>query len=227
MNPNILFFPVLIGFLVEFINTRNYYKTAKMNGSRIVLYSAVSGYLYYAIVYWTVVKFLNWQFSWEIEFESTEMFYVCLSVYFIWVVIQESRIAIKGLRPDLIREAASERGDLLELLLIDALKSKKLITVTLKGGDVYTGLPFNNSENATDSSISVIPAGIGYVDKKTRRVKYKLNFIKTLSWITKPIFGSSKKLATEHQVVIAKSEILTVSMIDRDLFSAFAFGPKK
>ena len=75
-----IIYPVIIGYLSLIIARSSKYQSLRMVGSRLILASAVEGYLTYAVVYWVVIKPFNWYFEKEITFDSFEMFTTCFVI---------------------------------------------------------------------------------------------------------------------------------------------------
>lgn len=230
VNAGLIIYPVLIGYMSLSFFPSNMYQTVKVNGSRLILASALEGYLIYAIVYWTVVQLIELAFGWDINFDSFEMFVVCLSILTVLFIFVSARIGFKAettLKNQ--RKGALELGDYLEYLVIDAIIRSDYVEIVLKNREVFVGYPIHKPERkSTDTSIAIVPVRIGYKSEESFETSFRVEMFDKVSKMNlfdhKP---SNENGDQDFVVAIPKSEIVYLATHDKTTYNALAVAEKK
>ena len=225
-----IIYPVIIGYLSLVVSRSNRYRYLRISGSRLVLHSAVEGFLAYALVYWTVIKFVNWLFEWEISFDSFEMFTVC---FLILVAIQFYNLIRIDIRKTITlkdqKEGALILGDYIEYLVVDAITNGNYVEIVLKNREVFVGQPIHNPERTVDdTSIAIVPARIGFksdIDFVTHFRVEMIDSISKLKFLSKKI--ENKNSDQRFAVAISKEEIVYITTHDKTMYEAFVEVEKK
>ena len=220
VNAGLIIYPVLIGYMSLSFFPSNMYQTVKVNGPRLILASALEGYLIYAIVYWTVVQLIEWAFGWNINFDSFEMFAVCLCILTVLFIYASTRMGFKKeITLKNQRKGALELGDYLEYLFVDAIINDDYVEIVLKNREVFVGYPIHKPERkSTDTSLAIVPVRIGFKSEETFETNFRVEMIDEISKLK----SSSKNPPNENgdqdfAVAIQKSEIVYLTTHDKTM----------
>ena len=181
MGLALLLVPALGGylFLIRFNLTR--YRIAQLSGYHIVFQAAGVGVLLFVVarllaltmnLAWPVIG-NAWQTLLPIDYSGTAV----LSAAVGWL----SPSLLNGVpgwgRKKSRRMAAEEDGDVIGLVIDQALDQHKLIEVSLKEGKCYIGNPMKSIFGVRGSGdIALFPVASGYRDKKTRDLQISVNY---------------------------------------------------
>lgn len=221
-----IIYPVIIGYLSLVISRTSKYRSLRMTGPRLILASAVEGYLIYALVFWVLIKPFNWFFEKEIKFDSFEMFTVC----FVVLVLIQIEIWIRTARNttstlEYQKEAALVLGDYIEYLVVDAIMRDRYVEMVLKNREVFVGYPIHSPERTVDdTSIAIVPVRIGYKSEEDFSTSFRIEMsdgISKLRVFTKKTNGN-KNSDHEFQIAISKCEIVHLTTYDKAMYEAFA-----
>ena len=225
-----IIYPVLIGYFSLVVSRSSRYQYLRMSGSRLILHSAVEGYITYAIVYWTVIKLINRLFEQEISFDSFEMFTVCFVILILFYLYNIIRIDLrKTITLKDQKEGALSLGDYIEYLILDAIIKDNYVEVVLKNREVFVGKPIHNPERTVDdTSIAIVPVRIGYKSDVDFNTSFR---VEMLSSISKLRFLSRKtgneNMDQRFAVAISKEEIVYLTTHDKTMYEAFAEAEDK
>ena len=181
MGLGLLLVPALGGylFLIGFNLTR--YRIEQVNGYHIVFQAACVGVALFLLarlmvlatnMVWPAIS-VAWQAMLPIEYSGT----AALSVAVGWLAPRLLNRAPRWDRDKTRRKAAEEDGDLIGLVIDQALDQSKLIEVSLKEGKCYIGAPMKSAFGIRDAGdIAMTPVASGYRDKRTRDLKISVNY---------------------------------------------------
>lgn len=113
------------------------------------------------------------------------------------------------------RRAAGLTGDLIEVLLQDAVDANALVEVTLANRKCYIGLPFNSGASTPkDADISLVPFISGYRDEHTLSLKMTTFYASVL----REVVESGHNPLAELQVVVPKDQIMWARKFDMNRY---------
>ncbi len=111
--------------------------------------------------------------------------------------------------------AASRAGDLIEVLLQDALETNALVEVSLANRKCYIGLPLHSGVSTPiDADISLVPFISGYRDEGTLALRITTFYARAL----REIIDSGQSPEAELKVVIPKGQIMSARKFNVDRF---------
>lgn len=114
------------------------------------------------------------------------------------------------------RRAAGLTGDLIEVLLQDALDANALVEVTLANRKCYIGLPFDSGASTPkDADISLVPFISGYRDERTLSLKMTTFY----AGVLREVVQSGQNPFAELQVVIPKDQIMWARKFDMERYA--------
>lgn len=132
------------------------------------------------------------------------------------------------------RQAALDKGDLLELLLAESTERQVFVELSLRSGKSYIGLALNSGLQAdSESDVALFPLASGYRDPETQELEITTYYAAVIQeWLTESeeLEESSdepeeteKRLANpeDFRIVVPMSEIVSVRLFDLDLYERF------
>ena len=123
------------------------------------------------------------------------------------------------------RKTASQRGDLIELLVSDSIDQGKLVEVSLRSGKSYIGFALRSTVTShPDTQISILPMSSGYRDKDTQELMITTHYAPVV-WRHIENLQDSEAAEfnpiDELRVIIPRSEIILARPFDPDLQDRF------
>lgn len=110
--------------------------------------------------------------------------------------------------------AAAEAGDLVELLMAESIRDRKLVEVSLNSSKVYVGYALDVEPPVRgESDIAIIPLWSGYRDKDTCELTITISYAPLIKRHL-----SHPSALRSFRVVIPKSEIVTARFFDMDMY---------
>ena len=126
---------------------------------------------------------------------------------------------------DAEKRIAEEHGDLVELLIVEAIERATLIEISLRGGKVYIGFPLaNRIARWTGSHVSMLPMSSGYRNKDTLELEITTDYAPVISDYLETTQDPTTRVAEklrDFRVVIPRSEIVSARLFDPDLHQQF------
>ena len=223
MNFGLLFIIPAIGgywFLNSLHCTRH--KLARGSGYHTLLQSAVAGGLLFGFAHLVIIVIHRWlpQFAefWQsyipYHFSDTAALGVLLSVALPVVgnrVWTEEKSA---------QRAVSESGDHIELLISESIVRESMVEITLKSRKSYIGFALKRRMvNISEPDISIFPMASGYRNEETLELEITTNYA--------PVIEDSELDYADFQVVIPKSEIVSVRLFDPEFYQRFQRRPRQ
>lgn len=125
---------------------------------------------------------------------------------------------IKWYRKRALRRAAIARGNLIEVLLDDALRSRSWVELALESGKSYIGAPVRSPfMEARNADIEIVPVFSGHRTNPDRVLVLARHYGDTIETII-----DSPDLSLAHlRVVIPASQIVAARPFDLDLYRSF------
>lgn len=219
MPFNLLFLPLVGGylFLVNFRLTK--LKSERFQGHRLIIESALYGILFLIlssiITYYGTRKYPQISNLWNrfIPFEYSGTAFLSFIIGYILPKIMNPFITedhFQSEREKIIRD----RADPLEMLLHKALSEKKHVSLTLKNHKVYVGRITSLFNPATPlTNIKIVPTFSGYRDQATKQLFLPVSYQK----VYEKIIAEKNLLETnmeDFEIVIPVSEILSANIFD-------------
>ena len=211
-----LIIPALGGYWFLINCHRTNHRIARGIGYPVLFQSSVAGGIIFSVAhlitlvihsYYPQVKTV-WQSLIPYPFADSVALGVllCLILPFlcnrIW---NEAESALKG---------AINNGDLIELKIRESFEKEEFIEITLRTRKVYIGRAIiSRVANFSESYISLIPTLSGYRDKDTQELEIT-DYYDT-------IIEEAHSNDTDFQIVILKSEIISVRLFDPDTYLLF------
>lgn len=141
-----------------------------------------------------------------------------LGIPFAWLLAYLLNFPAERSRKKRVRELAASDGNLIEVLLCDAIEQKWSIEVSLESDKSYVGLPLRTSfpSQGIAKDIELVPVLSGHRDKKTQSLKldrfYGNHFLELLDKGYKRR-GQTVKV-TDFKVVIPTRQIVSARLFD-------------
>ncbi len=217
MGLGLLLVPALGGylFLIRFNLTR--FRIAQLSGYHVVFQAAGVGVALFVVarllalatdIAWPPV-ISAWQTLLPLEYSGTAV----LSAVVGWLAPMMLNQVPYWDRHKSRRKAAEEDGDVIGLVIDQALDQNKLVEVSLKEGKCYIGTPMKGTFGVRDSGdIAMLPIASGYRDEKTRDLQITVNY--------GPVFA--KLVKSEEAVDL---EDFRIAIPVREVISARVFSP--
>jgi len=217
----LLLIPALGGywFLTPYHLTQD--SLQRTSGYHVVLRSAVAGLVLFAVArsittlaahYWPEAV-LFWQMFFPIDFSGTSALSVVLGLltpYLLNLFTDRNRAQ---------RNLAQHQGNLIELLIDEALDREFFVEISLSSGKSYIGTPLMNGFPSREyADIAIIPAFSGYRDKETQELCISASYMPALNAIVGPRTDPTTLDSEDFRVIIPMREILTVRLFDPDAY---------
>ena len=132
------------------------------------------------------------------------------------------------------RQAARDKGDLVELLLAESIERQLNVELSLRSGKSYVGLALNSGlQSHGESDVALIPLASGYREPDTRQLmitKYYADVIE--EWLAESEANTIKSEEQEGEeerlhdledfrIVIPTSEVISVRLFDLEVYNRF------
>lgn len=132
------------------------------------------------------------------------------------------------------RQAALDKGDLIELLLAESTERQVFVELTLRSGKSYIGLALNSGLQAhNESDIALIPLASGYRDPDSQELEITTYYAAVIDeWLEEleeenerpdQPQETEKRLENleDFRIVIPMSEIVSARLFDLDVYERF------
>lgn len=120
-----------------------------------------------------------------------------------------------------LRRSAVNRGDLIEVLLYDALRTRAWVELALKSGKSYIGAPISSPLMATDDAdIEVVPVFSGYRSDPNQ----VLVLVRYYGDIIEQVLETPNRSLADLRVVIPARRIAAARPFDLDVYRRFNPG---
>ncbi|MCY3641831.1 MAG: hypothetical protein OXH37_12530 [Gammaproteobacteria bacterium] len=222
MGLGLLLIPALGGywFLTRYHRTRD--SLHRANGYHVVLRSAIAGLVLFLIarltttvvaLYWPDVGQLWRRFFFSVDYSGTSTLSVVLGFGAPYLLNRFTN------RNRAQRELAQHQGNLIELLIDEALDRKMFVEISLSNGKSYIGTPLMNGFPSREyADIAIIPAFSGYRDKETQELCISASYMPALSAIVGSRTDPGTLDAEDFRVIIPMREILTARLFDPEAY---------
>ena len=220
MNFGLLFIIPAIGgywFLNSLHRTRH--QLARGSGYHTLFQSAVAGGLLFGFAHLAIIVIHRWlpQFAefWQsyvpYTFSDTAALGILLSVA---LPVVGNRIWTEEKSA---QRTALEGGDHIELIISESIDRQSMVEITLRTRKSYIGFALKGRMvNISEPDISIIPLASGYRNKETLELEITTNYA--------PVIEDSELDYADFQVVIPKSEIVSVRLFDPEIYRRFQGG---
>ena len=119
------------------------------------------------------------------------------------------------------RYAAHKNGDLIELLLAEAMEQRRLVEISLASGKSYIGhVLVSGIECSTDSDIKLLPLASGHRCKEKQELRITLRY-PSHAWSYHPDLAATMQAAKIYQVVIPISDVVSARFFDFQTYEMF------
>lgn len=221
MPLGVIFIPALGGyFLLRFLNYTRF-GIARDSGYHVLLKSAIAGGVVFALAHGAILAIdgnfpeitSQWESYIDYQFSSTVVLGVLLEII---IVIAGNLIYSKDKAAE---DIAIRDGDLIELLIRESMQTSRLVELSLRSGKSYIGFALESGiAKDGESDISIIPMASGYRSIDTQELEIMTNYA--------PVIEDSELDYTDFQVVIPKSEIVSVRLFDPETYQRFQRRPR-
>lgn len=216
MPLGIIFIPALGGyFLLRWLNY-THFTIVRDSGYHVLLKSAIIGGIVFALAHGAILVIdrnfpeitAQWESYIDYPFSSTVALGILLEIV---IVIAGNLMYGKD---KAARDIAIRDGDLVELLIRESMQAPGLVELSLKSGKSYIGLAVESGiAKSGESDVSVIPMASGYLTVDTQELEITTHYA--------PVIEGSELDYTDFQVVIPKSEIVSVHLFDPETYQRF------
>ncbi len=228
MNFEISLLPVLGGYwlLTHLIPTR--IEARRQSGYHLAFQSAAAGLVLWVVAYAILYGIEHWSCSLmhdflgagiRADFKSAAIMSVALGFLSPFAL---NRLFDHGKEEERV---AAEYGDLVELLVADAIRRSKLIEISLQSGKSYIGLVLGNTISKwPEADLSLLPTSSGYRDRDTQQLKITTHYAPVVREYLAGAQGSFDSISQQLydlRIVIPRSEIVSARLFDPELYSKF------
>ena len=123
-----------------------------------------------------------------------------------------------------LRKIAADRGDLMELLLDDALRGDWYVELSLKNGKVYVGMPTGTTERSVgdETVVEIIPLFSGFRSNDTHEVRLVRYYGTDIALLVRGAANKRSSVVDEDfRVVIPLREVVSARLFDPEIYSYF------
>ena len=118
------------------------------------------------------------------------------------------------------RRTASERGDLIELLIAESFDRSEPVEISLRSGKSYIGFALRSGMTRRgESDVALIPMASGYRDESSRELKITNNYEDVILEYSEP--DNSGVLIEDFRVVFPMSEIVSARIFLPEAYRRF------
>ena len=222
MGLGIFLIPTLMGYLLLRALNFTRFIIARDAGYHVLFKSAIAGGILVGISHGIILTInrvgFNISDKWGIyvdyQFSDTVALSVLIGIL-AWLI--GNRVYSKDKAAKAI---ATNNGDLIELLIRESMEDQNLIEISLKTGKSYIGFAVESGiAKSGESDISLIPIESGYRDKDTKELEITTYY----SLIIAESHPDAKSYLdyADFQIIIPKSEIISVRLFDPDVYQRF------
>ena len=135
------------------------------------------------------------------------------------------------------RQAALDKGDLIELLLAESTERQAFVELTLRSGKSYIGLALNSGLQAHDESdIALIPLASGYRDPDTQELEITTYYAPVIDEWLEELEEENERPAPRQEmeprlenledfrIIVPMSELVSARLFDLDVYERFRDG---
>lgn len=226
MNFEISLLPALGGYwlLTHLIPTRT--EALRQSGYHIAFRSAVVGLLLFVLAYLilhSVEACASWRgcpclpYTFSADFENAAMTSAVLGLlgpYPLNLFFDEGKTE---------ERVAAKYGDLVELLIAEAIKRTELMEVSLRSGKSYIGFVIGNTISRwPEADLALLPVASGYRSKDTQELKITTDYTTAFHALSEANASESlRDNPNDFRVVIPRSEIVSARLFDPELHERF------
>ncbi len=117
------------------------------------------------------------------------------------------------------RRAATESGDLIELLIAESIEHQRLIELSLRSGKSYIGFALESGVTRQgEADIALIPIASGYRDKDTHELKITTNYARV---VQESLDDSLGLVYEDFRIVIPMPEIVSARVFHPEAYRRF------
>ena len=118
---------------------------------------------------------------------------------------------------------AAKYGDLVELLIAEAIERSELIEVSLKTGKSYIGFAIGNTISRwPEADLALLPVASGYRSKDTQELVITTDYATAIHARNQESTPALlRNDPNDFRVVIPKSEVTSARLFDPDLYNQF------
>ena len=226
MNFETSLLPVLGGYwlLTHLIPTRT--EALRQSGYHIAFRSAVVGVVLFVAAYFILLGVeacASWRgcpclpYTFPANFENAAMTSAALGLlgsYPLNLFFDEGKAE---------ERVADKYGDLVELLIAEAIKRSELMEVSLKTGKSYIGFAIGNTISRwPEADLALLPVASGYRAKETQELEITTDYTSAIhARNAEPGQGVFRDDPNDFRVVIPRAEIVSARLFDPDLYKQF------
>lgn len=226
MNFETSLLPVLGGYwlLTHLIPTR--IEALRQSGYHVAFQSAVAGVVLFALAYlllsgveacsaWAWCRYLNCTI--RVDFQSIAITSAVLGLLGPYPL---NLFFDKGKAEERV---AGKYGDLVELLIAEAIKRSELVEISLKTGKSYIGFAIGNTISRwPETDLALLPVASGYRVKDTQELVITTDYSSAIHARNEGgRNGSFRDDPNDFRVVIPRAEIVSARLFDPDLYQQF------
>jgi hypothetical protein len=229
---NVLLLPLLGGYL--FISHWNYtrFDAIRYSGERLLFHSATAGIIFLTlalgITHPTVLRWpeigRQWQALVPFDYSGTSLLAFCMGALLWWPLNKLERFD----REKQAQKTIENGNDFLEMMLADAQRDLKLVSVVLKSRKVYIGFVTASFDPVNDRDyIQLLPLQSGYRDAGTLQLKITTDYSQVYNRIVTKELESTSININDMRVVIPVSEIMSINLFDQEAYDLFNPPPEE
>lgn len=118
------------------------------------------------------------------------------------------------------KQAATQNGDLIELLLAESMERQIYVELSLKSGKSYIGFALNTGLGVnSESDIAIIPALSGYRSHDTHELEITTNYAPVLLEFLER--GQRLEDLRDFRIIVPLSEVVSARLFDEDVHRRF------
>ena len=221
MPFNVLFLPLLGGYLFITLWNRTRFQTKRHSGHRLLFHSAFFGVVFLLLAF-LFSRGLTLMFpraaSWwhsrvPFSYAGTSLLALTFGSV-LWIPLNRWISLVKKEA----KRAIEEANDYLEMLLLQAIEETKMVMLSLKSGKVYIGLIIRNFDPAYDRKyVAVLPMRSGF-RQEDLTVKFTTDYAQVYQQI---VDQKVDVVDDDFQIVVPVSEIESAHLFSPNAYKLF------
>jgi len=230
MPFDLLILPLVGGFFFSKKSHLTRYKLPKLDGHRLIFYSALPAIFFLLIsAFITYVLSDNfptfvWWWKGIVPFKYSGSTFISLLLGLSLPYLTNPFFNYKHY----FRKMIQEHGSSLDVFLDDSINQSKIISITLKNDKVYIGklTKIYSPIGAEDKYITLLPIFSGYRHSDTRTLELTTSYLSIFEKISENDEALGELTIDDFQIIISVDELISTNIFDLNAYNEF-FGRRQ
>jgi hypothetical protein len=224
MPFNVLLLPLLGGYVFITNWNRTRFQAKRYTGERLLLHAAFAGVVLLSLSFVLVHVLLRsapsaqstWRDVVPFDYSGTSFGAFLLGSTLWWPLNLVSPVGGE------VRRTISRWGDFLEILLDDAMRNTKQVSISIDSGKVYIGFVTGNFDPSYDRKyIRLLPMSSGYRHANDHKVVLNTDYARVYQQMIQQDNAFLLNGAEQFEIVIPVTAIVSANLFDPDAYDKF------